>query len=41
MNNADTIAKAIENSLSIIEQEREREIISRRFGLNGHKETLE
>ena len=41
MNNADTIAKAIENSLNIIEQEREREIISRRFGLNGHKETLE
>lgn len=41
MNNAETIAKAIKNSLNIIEQEREREIISRRFGLNGHKETLE
>ncbi len=41
MNNADTIAKAITNSLNIIEQDREREIISRRFGLNGHKETLE
>ena len=41
MNNAETIAKAISNSLNIIEQEREREIISRRFGLNGHKETLE
>ena len=41
MNNADTITKAISSSLSIIEQEREREIISRRFGLNGHKETLE
>ena len=41
MNNAETIAKAIANSLNIIEQEREREIISRRFGLNGHKETLE
>lgn len=41
MNNADAIAKAIENSLSIIDQDREREIISRRFGLNGHKETLE
>lgn len=41
MNNAETIAKAITNSLEIIEQEREREIISRRFGLNGHKETLE
>ena len=41
MNNAETIAKAISNSLNIIEQEREREIISRRFGLNGNKETLE
>lgn len=41
MNNAETIAKAISGSLNIIEQEREREIISRRFGLNGHKETLE
>ena len=41
MNNAETIAKAISNSLNYIEQEREREIISRRFGLNGHKETLE
>ena len=41
MNNADTIAKAIENSLNIIDQDREREIVSRRFGLNGHKETLE
>ena len=41
MNNAETITKAIKNSLNIIEQEREREIISRRFGLNGHKETLE
>ena len=27
--------------MDVIEQEREREIISRRFGLNGHKETLE
>ena len=41
MSNAETITKAISSSLSIIEQEREREIISRRFGLNGHKETLE
>ena len=41
MNNAETITKAISSSLSIIEQEREREIISRRFGLNGQKETLE
>jgi len=41
MNNAETITKAISSSLGIIEQEREREIISRRFGLNGRKETLE
>ena len=41
MNNAETITKAISSSLNIIEQEREREIISRRFGLNGNKETLE
>ena len=41
MNNAETITKAITSSLNIIEQDREREIISRRFGLNGHKETLE
>lgn len=39
--NADIIAKAIEGSLNIIEQDREREIISRRFGLSGQKETLE
>ncbi len=39
--NASTIENAILGSLNIIEQEREREIISRRFGLNGHKETLE
>ena len=39
--NAETVQKAIEGSLSIIEQEREKEIISRRFGLTGHKETLE
>ena len=41
MNNAETITKAISSSLDIIEQEREREIIARRFGLQGHKETLE
>lgn len=41
MNNAETITKAITGSLDVIEQEREREIISRRFGLSGHKETLE
>lgn len=36
-----TIENAIKGSLSIIEQDREREIISRRFGLSGQKETLE
>lgn len=41
MDNAATITKAIDGSLNIIEQDREREIISRRFGLSGHKETLE
>lgn len=39
--NAEILKKAISGSLSIIEQDREREIISRRFGLNGNKETLE
>jgi predicted Zn-ribbon and HTH transcriptional regulator len=39
--NAEVIAKAISGSLSIIEQDREKEIISRRFGLSGQKETLE
>ena len=38
---ASTIANAIKGSLDVIEQEREREIIARRFGLNGQKETLE
>lgn len=37
----DIIAKAIEDCLEIIDQEREREIITRRFGLTGRKETLE
>ena len=37
---AETIENAIKGSLSIIEQDREREIFSRRFGLSGHKETL-
>ena len=41
MDCAKTISEAIKSSLAIIEQEREIEIISRRFGLNGHKETLE
>ena len=39
--NAKIIEEAIKGSLSIIEQDREREIISRRFGLTGYKETLE
>lgn len=39
--NAEILKKAISGSLKIIEQDREREIISRRFGLNGTKETLE
>ena len=41
MNNAQIIINAINGGLGVIEQEREREIISRRFGLSGHKETLE
>jgi len=41
MNHAETITNAINSSLGVIEQDREREIISRRFGLSGHKETLE
>lgn len=39
--NAEVLEKAISGSLKIIEQEREREIIMRRFGLTGRKETLE
>ena len=39
--NAEILKKAIDGSLKIIEQDREREIISRRFGLTGYKETLE
>lgn len=39
--NAEILKKAISGSLKIIEQDREREIISRRFGLKGNKETLE
>ena len=39
--NADVVANAIKGSLKIIEQTREKEIISRRFGLKGQKETLE
>ena len=37
----DVIAKAVQGSLSIIEQDREKEIISRRFGIDGERETLE
>ncbi len=39
--NAEILKKSISGSLKIIEQEREKEIISRRFGLKGSKETLE
>jgi DNA-directed RNA polymerase delta subunit len=39
--NAEILKNAIAGSLKIIEQDREREIISRRFGLDGNKETLE
>ncbi len=39
--NADLIAKAIKGSLSIIDQDRERTIVEKRFGLSGQKETLE
>ena len=39
--NAEILKKAISGSLKIIEQDREKEIISRRFGLKGQKETLE
>ena len=39
--NAEILKNAIKGSLKIIEQDREKEIISRRFGLNGRRETLE
>ena len=39
--NLEIINKAISDVLSVIEQDREREIIVRRFGLNERKETLE
>lgn len=38
---ASTIANAVEESLKVIDQEREKEIISRRFGLYDRRETLE
>ena len=39
--NAEILKNAISGSLKIIEQDREREIVSRRFGLDGPRETLE
>ncbi|MBP5647909.1 hypothetical protein J6X04_01295 [Candidatus Saccharibacteria bacterium] len=39
--NAEILKNAITGSLKIIEQDREKEIVSRRFGLTGNKETLE
>ena len=39
--NAEILKNAIAGSLKIIEQDREKEIVSRRFGLTGTKETLE
>lgn len=39
--NAEILKNAISGSLKIIEQDREKEIVSRRFGLDGNKETLE
>ena len=39
--NAEILKNAISGSLKIVEQDREKEIISRRFGLSGNKETLE
>jgi len=38
---ANIINQAVTGALNVIDQEREKEIISRRFGLNGNKETLE
>ena len=39
--NAEILEKAILSSLNVIEEDREREIITRRFGLKGRRETLE
>lgn len=41
MDGAEIINQAVESSLELIEREREKEIIARRFGLLGQKETLE
>lgn len=38
---ADELQNAVNDILSVIDQDREREIITRRFGLNERKETLE
>lgn len=40
-NTASTIRSAIDDALAAIDQEREREIVSRRFGLFDRRETLE
>lgn len=40
-NEATTIKKGVVDVLALIEQDREKEIITRRFGLYDHKETLE
>lgn len=37
----DAISRAVEESLGVIDQDREKEIISRRFGLYDRRETLE
>ena len=39
--NAEILENAISGSLNVIELKREKEIISRRFGLSGQRETLE
>ena len=39
--NAEIIQNAIDGSLSVIDQDREKQIVARRFGLSGRKETLE
>ena len=38
---ASTLKQAVDDILGVIEQEREREIITRRFGLFDRRETLE
>lgn len=41
INTADEVKNAVESILNFIDQEREREIITRRFGLTDRRETLE